>query len=274
MSIRDELRRLHRDDLDAFVQQYFPAAYRNFSGMMSNEEKIAILLRLEEDESIVMEALYHWSESRPGAARDRLVLLLPAPLGSVPTEGAAEANALRDALRRSSRGRVVDVHERSFVTVDSLRDVVAEVRPHAVHIATHGHGTAFEIQDGRGHKIELRAEGLADLMRQGTQAARRGPATPPRLLVLCACWSDQYAASLASLVDCAIGMKGMITPDAVLIFDSTFYKALGDGDSVAIAFQKGRTSVGVHEPTLRDSPTLYERIATIAERTHLPRRRH
>lgn len=272
MAIRNELKKLNRDDLDAFILDHFRHVYRDVSPLMYNEDKINLLLRNIEDEASVIDAFYTWVETRPGRGLNRLLILLPSPQDSVPSEAAAEVNAIRDALQRSRRGQSLEIHERSFVTVDSLRDAIAELRPHALHIATHGRPGALEIQNRDGRSVALEPSDLLDIVRQGSDPSRRGNPLL-RLVTLAVCLSDTYAVSLASSFDCVIGMKGAIAVTTVMVFDECFYKSLGDGDSVALAFEKARTSVGVHDATLQSEPKLCQRISTIAERSYLTKQR-
>lgn len=44
-------------DLDAFVLDYFPAIYRQFSGSMQTTEKITLLLTAQSDHSVILEKI-------------------------------------------------------------------------------------------------------------------------------------------------------------------------------------------------------------------------
>jgi len=292
MAIMQQLELLNRDALDLFVQDKFPHVYKEYSPLMTNAQKIQFLRanaltfgeQTDKDEEIGQK-LDEWLETRPGgrprqrteAAKDvqRMLLLLPTPLSDTPLEAAKEAAAIRDALQRSTFGRTVDIQERSCVTADRLRDAIAQVRPHAIHIATHGYAPdvngsqagGLQIQDERGYAVQLSPEDLRDLIRQGSGAAL------PRLVTLTVCSSDAYAASLQDSFDCVIGMKGEISADAAITFAGTFYRYLGDGDNVAAAFEKARTSVRLHDRVHGERPALHAREGNFPERTYFPRPR-
>lgn len=257
MSLREDLESLQRDDLDAFILDKFPDVYLDLAQLMNRRAKVTeLLLKYHKNQDLVAEAFAEWCLARPGAVRTRLLILLPSPRGTIPSESAAEASALRDALLRSTYGRSFEIRELSFVTADSLRNAIKDTRPHAVHIATHGERTSLEIQNERGEIANLLPQDFADIIRQAHRAARRSANDSILLITLSACFSDQYALALMPIASCAVGMTGLVECKNAIAYFTAFYKTLGDGQSVAEAFSVAGTNLSVHDSSFRNVPVL------------------
>jgi len=72
--------------------------------------------------------------------------------------------------------------------------------------------------------------------------------TPPRVVVLCACYSAVGVEKLKAKVGCVIAMKLQIGVEAAAQFCFQFYGALASGKSVAVAFSQGKNQIAnLHE---------------------------
>jgi hypothetical protein len=80
-----------------------------------------------------------------------------------------------------------------------------------------------------------------------------------RLVVLNACGSDVQAQAIADVVGCAIGMRGEVSDEAAITFGSSFYRAIGFGESIQAAFDQARSAVGLSHFTERERPQLASR---------------
>lgn len=97
-----------------------------------------------------------------------------------------------------------------------------------------------------------------------------------RLVVLTACSTEPLASLLLEHVDCAIGIDGPIGDRAAMEFSKGLYASIGDGASVAQAFEAGRLAIqwaGLPEeerPTLQVRPGIDAGHVVLAA---IPRRR-
>lgn len=256
MDIRNELEELHRDDLDAFVQDEFSHVYNDFSQLMTNTNKINLLLaKAGVDEPIIAARLVAWRYSRPGPRmRARVVVLLLTVQGSVPAEATAESHAVREALIRSRSGRTLDVQECRVETAAEIRAVVGRLKPQAIHVAMPGDGRASTDGTSAGTASAASSMSHERSLVQALAGAGADPEKPLRLLTLSGYRSDEYANHLAGAVACTVGMQGLTSAKAATVFYGAFYKDIGDGRSVATAFRRARTELGIHDPAQDDRP--------------------
>ena len=89
-----------------------------------------------------------------------------------------------------------------------------------------------------------------------------------------ACNSAQAAEVLLNYVDCIVAMKGSVNARACVEFASTFYNAVGFGDSVQESFVQGQLEISLLKIREEEKPVLFERKPGVAEKLFLlPQRR-
>jgi hypothetical protein len=97
-----------------------------------------------------------------------------------------------------------------------------------------------------------------------------------KLVVLNACYTESHAHALRGYVDCVIGTRGSIQDDAAINFSIGLYGGLGEGESVAKAWEQGRAALSLKGHPDRDCPQLTVRDGIDPHRLVLagqPRRR-
>jgi hypothetical protein len=87
-----------------------------------------------------------------------------------------------------------------------------------------------------------------------------------KLVVLDACYSDDHADSIATHVDCVVGMAGGTVDPAATSFSIGLYGGLGEGESVAAAFNQGCAAIGMTSAGDPDQPRLRVRPGVDASR--------
>jgi nucleoside phosphorylase len=179
-----------------------------------------------------------------------------------------EARAIHVELERSGHRDRFDLVTRWAVRpVDLLREL-RKLRPTVVHFSGHGgrlapsrhrpgraprrdvviddraqdsqDGLFFQDRNGRPQRVS------AEALQQTFGAA----GSSVRVVVLNACYSSAQAEALRAYVDCVVGMRNAIDDDAARNFAIGFYGGLGDGESVAKAFEQGRAAIsleGLHD---------------------------
>jgi diguanylate cyclase (GGDEF)-like protein len=104
-------------------------------------------------------------------------------------------------------------------------------QPDIVHFSGHGSKKGelvFVANDGKKHPISPKE--LADLF--GTLTS------PPKLVVLNACYSFQQVNSLATAVDVVIGLPEQISDEDAIVFSGQFYGALSEGVSIFNSYRQ------------------------------------
>lgn len=163
-----------------------------------------------------------------------------------------DVRGIREKIRMSEYRDAVEVDLRLAARPDDLLQALYEVRPHVVHFSAHGWSEGLVLMDPAGqqpHKVH--GEALTTLFRSFPGNIR--------LVVLNACGSDVQAQAIADVVGCAIGMRGEISDEASITFGSSFYRAVGFGESIQAAVEQARSAVGLSHFTERDRPRLAAR---------------
>src|SRR6185503_7210827 len=127
------------------------------------------------------------------------------------------ACSIHRAIERCCHRDQFDLVTRWSVCPLDLGRELRELKPTVIHISAHGlpcTGTLTEML--------------------------RAACSPVRLVVMDACYSDALAQALLAHVDCVIGMDGRICDAAAIRFAVGFYGGLGQRESVATAFKRGR----------------------------------
>src|SRR6185436_6224277 len=63
------------------------------------------------------------------------------------------------------------------------------------------------------------------------------------LVVLNACQTQTVAEAITSNIDCAIGTRMDLGDEAAIEFSAAFYRAIGSGQSIKVAFDLGRNAL-------------------------------
>jgi hypothetical protein len=163
---------------------------------------------------------------------DRLALLyLTADPGR--TRDIAVARECRSIEREIALGggRRLGFHPRLAATIGDLSRFLRELSPAVLHFSGHARardGLAFE--DELGGWFWVPPEHLA--------AALAALRLDLGVLLLNACHADRLVPMLRGAARCVIGMRGVVTDAAACSFSIGFYRALGNGDSVAHAIEQ------------------------------------
>lgn len=181
---------------------------------------------------------------------------------------ASEANDLVRELRESVptivhlSGHACKLGGRGGASPTAHRDVLVD---HTSDLSGGG-GLVLQARDGSPRVVEYRhVKKVFELAGSSV-----------RLVVLTACSTEPLASLLLDHVDCAIGIDGPIGDRAALEFSKGLYAAIGDGASVAQAFEAGRLAIqwaGLPEegrPTLQVRPGVDASHVVLAA---IPRRR-
>jgi hypothetical protein len=187
------------------------------------------------------------------------------PTGTNARALAERARAIQAELERAGqRDRFAFETRWAAQPLDLLRDMV-KLKPTVVHFcggrlagnagAAPAAGVYFQGTDGRAQVVFGKA--LAQAF------AAVGSV---KLVVLDACYSDDHADSIATHVDCVVGMAGGTVDPAATSFSIGLYGGLGEGESVAAAFNQGCAAIGMTNAGDPDQPRLRVRPGVDASR--------
>lgn len=167
----------------------------------------------------------------------KILFLAANPLDRVFLRIDEEARAIDQALRQASN-RHFEIRVHQALRVDDLQELLLRYEPNIVHFSGHG-STENELllMDAAGKAMAVSGTALRDLF-----TVLKGNI---RCIVLNACFSEGQAAGLAEIIDCVVGIEGLITDEASRQFSTAFYRALGYERSIGDAFRLGKVQIAL-----------------------------
>uniref|UniRef100_UPI001C6EF935 CHAT domain-containing protein n=1 Tax=Paludisphaera rhizosphaerae TaxID=2711216 RepID=UPI001C6EF935 len=174
----------------------------------------------------------------------RVLFLASAPVDQGQLDYDREEDAI---LRATSRRKDVSLYIAEMGSFEALRDLVAEHRPHVVHLL--GHGTlgengvgSFAFEDERG-RTDLRGADriVADVFRGGRHGVR--------CVFFNGCQTSQAATAglcqslVKAGVPLAVGWSASVADDRALRFAEEFYRSIGLREPVPIAVARARETI-------------------------------
>jgi hypothetical protein len=155
-----------------------------------------------------------------------------------------QARAIQAELARAGRReRFVFETRWAAQPLDLLRDMV-KLKPIVVHFcgarlagscgAAPPDGVYFQGPDGHAQLVPGHA--LAQAFRSVDSV---------KLVILDACYSEPHAESIATHVDCVVGMTGCVVDQAATSFSIGLYLGIGEGESIDAAFQHGCAAISL-----------------------------
>lgn len=145
---------------------------------------------------------------------------------------------------------------------DDLQQHLLRHSPHVVHFSGHGSDSEELIlldEAGQAQPISSDAiKGLFTTLKDNIQ-----------LVVLNACFSHSQAEAITEVIDCAVGMNHAIGDKAAIAFSAAFYRALGFGRSVKVAFELGKNALQNKKIREEHTPVLLVRKGVDPDRVFL-----
>ncbi len=146
-----------------------------------------------------------------------------------------EIRELEGVIDRSRDREDFLVKVGTAVRPEDLQELMLKYEPQIVHFCGHGSGEqGLVFQDDMGREKPVDTDALATLF---------SLAESVECVVLNACYSVLQADVIVQHIDYVIGMKQAIRDDAARHFSQGFYRALGFGKSIEVAYQFGCNAI-------------------------------
>lgn len=172
-----------------------------------------------------------------GKAKLLVVAAEPDDLGR--TRASKGADTIRAGLEREL-GRD-GPYEARVLGAAEFGEIMREIElfaPDILHLHLHGSKDGdLAFEDARGETQRIPGETFVRMLRIMK--------VKPTLIVLSACHSAVLASALAELAECVIAMTDTVAYKTALSFAQYFYGALGRGNSVAEAIEKGKLGASI-----------------------------
>ncbi len=182
----------------------------------------------------------------------KTILILSAnPRGTDPLRLDEELREIKAGIQRSRhRDQYIIQHQMAARPRDVQRAML-DFKPQIVHFCGHGAGETGLILENDGGMIHpVSASALADLF-----ALFAGQV---ECVLLNACYSEVQAEAIAHHIPAVIGMNQAIGDRAAIEFATSFYDALGAGESVEFAFRLGKNAMQLAGIAEENTPVLLQ----------------
>jgi hypothetical protein len=172
-----------------------------------------------------------------------------------------EVNLLQTKIDEVPSVEPIDLRAYANLRVDELPTIIARVAPDVIHFAAHGKDRSIVLGHSvRGH-VRLGGRELANLL--------KAIAVRPKLVVVNACSSAQFASELSSAADFAIGTSAPITNDGARTMAATLYQRLAMSSSLLAAFEAAETMLQIVDGGTVRAQLFPEEYREQAKRTNL-----
>jgi CHAT domain len=207
----------------------------------------------------------------PGSNRKIKVLFLAAnPDYTSPLLLGEEVRRIEAEVRAAEWRDSVEFVSKWAVQPDDLQRALLEHRPQILHFSGHGSPAGDLLLEpgmdaspqglpGRDRDLVVAESLPAPVSLSALVGLIRTLKDNLKVIVLNACFSESQAAALAECVDGAIGMREEIGDRAALIFSSAFYRAIGYGRSLQVAFDLGINAIQLARLRVDATPRLFTR---------------
>jgi hypothetical protein len=160
----------------------------------------------------------------------KVILFLAAnPLNTSQLRLDEEIREIDEGLRRAKHREQYELKQKWAVRPVDLRRAMLDYTPQFVHFAGHGAGEkGIVLENDQGFAQPVMAEALSNLFALFPQV---------ECVLLNACYSEIQALAIADNVPYVVGMSQAVGDRAAITFATSFYDALGAGQSVDFAYR-------------------------------------
>lgn len=198
----------------------------------------------------------------PMSERCILLLLATNSVDTVDPRTAEEISEIDDTIQSAPYRDSFVCVQRSGLRVSDISRLLNRHAPHILHLSGHARETeGFVLDDDYGNVAKIDCIHLGKLVLNSIRDE-----DPNLCLVFFSfCYSEPCATAISTNVPYAIGVKGEISAEAVLLFSRTFYFALASGRSVQGAFDNACDSLAAQGLDGSDAMVLRVRSGMSAE---------
>ncbi len=169
--------------------------------------------------------------TEPGLMK-KILILAANPQGTSRLRLDKEVRAIDEGLRRSHLHEQFCIEQRWASRPRDVQRALLDVEPQIVHFCGHGEGQAgLVLEDETGQVKLVSTEALSQLFELFADRVE--------CVLLNACYAQVQADAIVQHINYVIGMRQAIRDDLAIAFSVGFYKGLGAGEPIEVAFQSG-----------------------------------
>ena len=163
-----------------------------------------------------------------------------------------EFRLIQEVFDQTSTSRHIECQIRPAARPADLLGAIREFKPHAIHMSLHGDRSArLVMEDEHGNPKHVSYRALTHVFRT--------MGTGIRVVICNACFSAEFARSIAAYVDIAIGIRENIEDPVAMVFSRSFYRVLSRGGTIGEAFDIAILELEMENIPPNQHPQLYPR---------------
>jgi hypothetical protein len=163
-----------------------------------------------------------------------------------------EIRSIRERIRAASHRDAIVLEQEWAVRVGDLQAHLLRHQPHIVHFSGHGsRNGAIILEDIVGRRMPVSPATLRSLFSTLKDNIR--------CVVLNACYSQDQAEAIASVIEFVVGMTDAIGDASAISFAAGFYQALAFGRDIGTSFELGKGQIDLEGLSEKDTPRLFHR---------------
>lgn len=212
--------------------------------------EMGILPTLLERKRLIVECLDALAgDEEMHKSRIKILFLAANPTDTTRLSLDKEIRSIDEVLRKSEFREKFNIEQHWAVRVTDLQSLLLRHRPDIIHFS--GHGSASNeiiLEDSSGNSSPVSTRALSQLFSVLKDNIK--------CVILNACYSEQQAETIATHIDCVVGMSKAIGDSAAISFAAAFYQGLGYGRNVKTAFDLGCLQIDLENLGEQDTPKL------------------
>jgi hypothetical protein len=169
----------------------------------------------------------------------KILFLASNPSDLIQMKLGQEIRNINETLRNTKFRDKFRIEQCHAVRPEDLSGILLEHNPHILHFSNYGTADGniiLEDDDSNSVPVALKSIGnLLGILKDNL-----------RCVVLNRCFYTNYASEIAKHIDCVCGTISGINDAKAILFSQGLYRGVGYGKSLAVAFEIGRTQMGIY----------------------------
>jgi hypothetical protein len=162
-----------------------------------------------------------------------------------------ELRKIEETLASTKCRDKIILNKKGAVKPETMTQAMLEFKPNIVHFAGHGNNEGIVIENDNGYSVFFPLEGLErlfsiSLFKETIQC-----------VILNACYSEKQAEVISKNGIYVVGMNSSIGDEAAIKFSLGFYQAIGNGDTIEVAFSIGMVLISQYLDNI-NTPCLWK----------------
>jgi hypothetical protein len=174
-------------------------------------------------------------------AKKKILILSASPINRPFLRTNEEIRQSIESIVRAKRRHLFDIQTQLSVGFREFQRALLEHEPQVVHFIGHG--------EKEGIVVESKFDDITELVSADVLSSLFEIFSPHvECVILNACYSEPQAKAISRHIDYVIGMRDEINDKASIEFSTSFYDALGAGQSIEFAFKLGCIAIQQRYP--------------------------